>query len=52
MRILVVEDERIIANTIKEGLEQDGYAVDVADDLCEDGYNTASADEYDVTQAT
>lgn len=47
MRILVVEDERIIANTIKEGLEQDGYAVDVAYDG-EDGYNTASADEYDV----
>lgn len=47
MRILVVEDERIIANTIKEGLEQDGYAVDVAYDG-EDGYNTASVDEYDV----
>lgn len=47
MRILVVEDERIIANTIKEGLEQDGYAVDVAYDG-EDGYSTASADEYDV----
>ncbi len=47
MKILVVEDERIIAHAIKEGLEQDGYAVDVAYDG-EDGYSTASADEYDV----
>ena len=47
MKILVVEDERIIAHAIKEGLEQDNYAVDVAYDG-EDGYNTASADEYDV----
>lgn len=47
MRILVVEDERIIASTIKEGLEQDGYAVDVEYDG-EDGYNAASAEEYDV----
>lgn len=47
MKILVVEDERIIAHAIKEGLEQDGYAVDVAYDG-EEGYSTASADEYDV----
>lgn len=47
MKILVVEDERIIAHAIKEGLEQDGYAVDVAYDGNE-GYSTASADEYDV----
>ena len=30
MRILVVEDEHKIANAIKRGLEQQGYAVDVA----------------------
>ncbi len=47
MKLLVVEDERIIAHAIKEGLEQDGYAVDVAYDGVE-GYDTASADEYDV----
>lgn len=47
MKILVVEDERIIAHAIKEGLEQDGYAVDIAYDG-QDGYSTASADEYDV----
>ena len=32
MRILVVEDEHKIANSIKRGLEQEGYAVDVAYD--------------------
>jgi len=30
MRILVVEDEHKIANSIKKGLEQERYAVDVA----------------------
>jgi len=32
MRILVVEDEYKIANSIKKGLEMEGYAVDVAYD--------------------
>jgi DNA-binding response OmpR family regulator len=31
MRILLVEDEAYIANFIKEGLEEEGFAVDVAD---------------------
>lgn len=30
MRILIVEDEHRIANTITKGLEQEHYAVDVA----------------------
>jgi len=47
MRILVVEDEHRIAQAIKEGLEQESYAVDVCYDG-EDGYNTAAADEYDL----
>ncbi len=47
MKLLVVDDEIRIANAIKQGLEQDGYAVDVANDG-EDGYNAARADEYDV----
>lgn len=32
MRILVVEDERKVASFIKKGLEEEGYAVDVAAD--------------------
>jgi two-component system copper resistance phosphate regulon response regulator CusR len=47
MRILVVEDEHRIAQALKEGLEQESYAVDVAYDG-EDGYNTASNDDYDL----
>ena len=46
MKILVVDDEIRIARAIKQGLEQDGYAVDIAYDG-EDGYNSACADEYD-----
>jgi two-component system copper resistance phosphate regulon response regulator CusR len=47
MRILVVEDEHRIAQGIRQGLEQESYAVDVSYDG-EDGYNTASEDEYDL----
>jgi two-component system copper resistance phosphate regulon response regulator CusR len=47
MRILVVEDEHRIAQAIKEGLEQESYAVDVEYDG-EAGYNTAHEDEYDL----
>jgi two-component system copper resistance phosphate regulon response regulator CusR len=47
MRILVVEDEHRIAQAIKEGLEQESYAVDTAFDG-EDGYNTAAAEDYDL----
>ncbi|HEY7139433.1 MAG TPA: response regulator transcription factor [Methylomirabilota bacterium] len=32
MRILVVEDERKVASFIQQGLEEEGYAVDVASD--------------------
>ena len=32
MRILVVEDEKKVAAFIKKGLEEEGYAVDVAAD--------------------
>jgi tricorn protease-like protein len=31
MRVLVVEDERKIAAYVKRGLEEQGYAVDIAD---------------------
>jgi len=47
MRLLVVEDEQRIARAVKEGLEQEAYAVDVASDG-EEGYNAARFDEYDL----
>ena len=47
MKILVVEDEHRIARAIKEGLEQESYAVDLAFDG-DEGYRTASTDEYDL----
>lgn len=47
MRILVVEDEHRIANSIKKGLEQERYAVDVAY-TGSDGYDLASTEDYDL----
>ncbi|HSX45990.1 MAG TPA: response regulator transcription factor [Candidatus Saccharimonadia bacterium] len=47
MRILVVEDDHTIAQAIKEGLEQESFAVDVAFEG-EEGYLSASNDEYDL----
>lgn len=47
MRLLVVEDEHRVAQAIKEGLEQESYAVDVEYDG-ENGLNAAIADEYDL----
>lgn len=49
MKLLVIEDEHRIAQAIKEGLEDEGYAVDVEHDG-EAGYAAASAaaDEYDL----
>lgn len=47
MRILVVEDEHKIANSIKKGLEQEKYAVDVAFDGVR-GLDLAMGEEYDL----
>ncbi|MFC1649788.1 response regulator transcription factor [Patescibacteria group bacterium] len=47
MRVLVVEDEHKIANSIKKGLEQETYATDVAYDG-ESGYDLAATEDYDV----
>lgn len=47
MRVLVIEDEYKIANSIKKGLTQENFLVDVAYDG-EKGYDLASTDEYDV----
>ncbi len=46
MKILIVEDEHRIAQALKDGLSDEGYAVDVAYDG-EEGLRTALADEYD-----
>ncbi len=47
MRILVVEDEHKIANSIKQGLVQESYAVDVAYDG-ETGFDLASTEDFDL----
>lgn len=47
MRILIVEDEHRIANSIKKGLEQERYAVDVAYTGA-DGFDMAATEEYDL----
>jgi heavy metal response regulator len=46
MRILVIEDEVKIAQFIKRGLKEEGYAVDVANDG-EQGHFLLSSNEYD-----
>jgi two-component system, OmpR family, response regulator len=47
MRILVVEDEHKIAQSIKKGLEQEKYAVDIAYDGTS-GYDLAATEDYDL----
>ncbi len=47
MRILVVEDEHLIANSVKKGLEQERYAVDVVYDGTS-GFDLAVTEDYDV----
>lgn len=46
MRVLLVEDEHKIANSIKKGLEQESFAVDVTYDGTS-GYDYAVSEEYD-----
>ena len=47
MRLLLIEDEHRIAQAIKEGLEEEKYAVDIEYDG-EAGYRAASSEEYDL----
>jgi DNA-binding response OmpR family regulator len=47
MRILVVEDEHKIAGALKQGLEQESYAVDVAYDA-DEGLSQALTAEHDL----
>ena len=46
MKLLVVEDDKAIASALKEGLEDESYAVDAAYDG-EEGFLCALNDEYD-----
>lgn len=48
MRILIIEDEHRLANIIKRGLSEDGFAVDIAYDGAEGKYMAElNAKEYD-----
>jgi DNA-binding response OmpR family regulator len=47
MRLLVIEDEHKIANSIKQGLEQEGFIVDVAY-TGTTGYDLASTENFDL----
>ncbi len=47
MRILLIEDDRKIANAIKKGLEQESYSVDIAFDG-EDGIGFAMTVDFDL----
>ncbi len=47
MKILIIEDEHIIATSLKKGLEQEHYTVDIAFDGIE-GYDLAASGDYDL----
>lgn len=47
MKILVVEDEKMIAKALKKGLEQEKFVVDLAF-TGTDGYDLAESEEYDL----
>lgn len=47
MRILIVEDEPGISNFLKQGLEEENFAVDISDNG-RDGLNLALTGEYDL----
>ncbi len=47
MRVLVVEDEEVLAEAVARGLRREGMAVDVALDG-EDAVDKASVNDYDV----
>jgi len=47
MRILVIEDERKIASFVERGLQEEGYAIDVAYDG-EEGHFLATTNDYDL----
>ena len=47
MRILIIEDEKRLADSIKKGLKQESYAVDVSYDG-NDGFGMAVIQDYDL----
>lgn len=47
MRILIVEDELKVGRSLKKGLEQEGFAVDLAVDF-NDGFGMARTEDYDL----
>jgi DNA-binding response OmpR family regulator len=47
MRLLIVEDNRILLKSLKRGLEEEAFAVDTAEDG-EEGLFLAEANDYDV----
>jgi DNA-binding response OmpR family regulator len=47
MKILIIEDEHLIANALKKGLNQEHYTVDLAFDGLE-GFDLASSGDYDL----
>jgi two-component system copper resistance phosphate regulon response regulator CusR len=47
MRILVIEDEKGISGFLKEGLEEEGFAVDTAEDG-QEGFELAQTNDYDL----
>ncbi|TET50868.1 MAG: response regulator transcription factor [Actinomycetota bacterium] len=47
MRILIIEDEKRLADSIKKGLEQESYAVDVSYEGT-DGFGMAVIQDYDL----
>src|SRR3989344_9646268 len=47
MRILIIEDEQRLSNIIKNGLIEDGFAVDQAFDG-EEGQYLAESEQYDL----
>ncbi|MGF1583581.1 MAG: response regulator, partial [Gemmataceae bacterium] len=47
MRVLLIEDYKQMVRALKKGLEEEGFAVDVATDGEEGGYKAETAD-YDV----
>ena len=47
MRILLIEDEKVLAESLKSGLEEEHFAVDMFHDG-EEGYEQAATETYDV----
>src|SRR4051794_27413384 len=48
MRVLLIEDYKPMVRALKQGLEEEGFAVDVALDGEEGGFKAESGVDYDV----